>query len=166
MVADAVYTTRYMVAVPLIHGKLEPHMYGDDFAADPRIDALRSKTSYEEEPRYTREYLEADKRSIGNTVIVEFNDGTKMEQGEDYVRTRLFHFPFGAFIDHRLCSSQPVGHARRRQEAIPLIQAKLAKHLDGHFDDAKKKQLLQLTDDHAKLSSMNVNEFIDLWVKP
>lgn len=138
------HAINYMVAVPLIHGKLEPHMYNDDFAADPRIDDLRNKTYHEEDPRYTEEYLEPEKRSIGNTVIVEFNDGTVLEHGMDY----------------------PVGHARRREEAIPLIQAKLAKHLDGHFDDAKKKQLLDLTMDHGKLTSLNVNDFIDLWVKP
>lgn len=133
----------YMVAVPLIHGKLEPQMYNDDFAADPRIDALRDITEYVEEPRYTKEYLEADKRAIGNTVRVEFKDGTSLEHGMDY----------------------PVGHARRREEAIPLIQSKLAKHLDPHFDDAKKQQLLELTTDHAKLTSMPVHEFLDLWVK-
>lgn len=133
----------YMVAVPLIHGKLEPQMYNDDFAADPRIDALRDITDYVEEPRYTKEYLEADKRAIGNTVRIEFKDGTSLEHGMDY----------------------PVGHARRREEAIPLIQAKLAKHLDPHFDDAKKQQLLELTTDHKKLTSMPVHEFIDLWVK-
>lgn len=130
-----------MVAVPLIHGKLEPQMYNDDFAADPRIDALREKTYCVEDKRYTKEYMEADKRSIGNGVTIEFNDGSKLDE---------------------IAMDYPVGHARRREEAIPLIAAKLEKHLDGHFDDSKKKQLLGLITDHQKLTSMPVNDFIDV----
>ena len=69
-----------MVAVPLIKGSLEPGDYTDEFAADPRIDALREKTTVEEEPRYTKEYLEPEKRSIGNAVSLELNDGTKIDE--------------------------------------------------------------------------------------
>jgi 2-methylcitrate dehydratase len=130
-----------MVAVPLIHGKLEPQMYNDDFAADPRIDELREKTYCVEDKRYTKEYMEADKRSIGNGVTIEFNDGTSLDE---------------------IAMDYPVGHARRRQEAIPLISAKLEKHLDGHFDDAKKAQLLDLITDHNKLTSMPVHDFIEV----
>lgn len=134
-----------MVAVPLIHGKLEPQMYNDDFAADPRIDALREKIYCVEDKRYTKEYMEADKRSIGNGVTIEFNNGFKLDE---------------------IAMDYPVGHARRRQEAIPLIAAKLEKHLDGHFDDSKKKQLLGLITDHQKLTTMPVNDFIDVSAHP
>ena len=116
-------------------------MYNDDFAADPRIDALREKTYCVEDKRYTKEYMEADKRSIGNGVTIEFNDGSKLDE---------------------IAMDYPVGHARRREEAIPLISAKLEKHLDGHFDDAKKAQLLDLITDHKKLTSMPAHEFIDV----
>lgn len=88
--------------------------------------------------------MEADKRSIGNGVTIEFNDGSKLDE---------------------IAMDYPVGHARRRDEAIPLIAAKLEKHLNGHFDDNKKKQLLELLTDHEKLTKMPAHEFVDLWVK-
>lgn len=84
-VVSFLHLLQYMVAVPLIFGNLEPQMYNDDFAADPRIDELRAKTWCEEDPRYTTEYMEPEKRSIGNHVVVEFNDGSKIEYGLDYV---------------------------------------------------------------------------------
>lgn len=113
----------------------------DDFAADPRIDSLRDKIYCVEDARYTKEYMEADKRSIGNGVTIEFNDGSKLDE---------------------IAMDYPVGHARRRDEAIPLIAAKLEKHLDGHFDDNKKKQLLELLTDHEKLTKMPAHEFVDV----
>lgn len=143
--ADRDHCIQYMVAVPLIKGSLEPGDYTDEFAADPRIDALREKTTVEEEPRYTKEYLEPEKRSIGNAVSLELNDGTKIDE---------------IAIDY------PVGHARRRDEAVPLIASKLRKHLDGMYSDAEKEKILSLLTDHERLVSMPVNEFIDLWTRP
>lgn len=143
--ADRDHCIQYMVAVPLIKGSLEPGDYTDEFAADPRIDALREKTTVEEEPRYTKEYLEPEKRSIGNAVSLELNDGTKIDE---------------IAIDY------PVGHARRRDEAVPLIASKLRKHLDGMYSDSEKEKILSLLTDHERLVSMPVNEFIDLWTRP
>jgi len=86
--ADRDHCIQYMVAVPLIKGSLEPSDYTDETAADARIDSLRAKTRVEEEPRYTREYYEPDKRSIGNAVSLVLNDGTEIEEvAMDYVRT-------------------------------------------------------------------------------
>lgn len=167
-VVSFLHLLQYMVAVPLIFGNLEPQMYNDDFAADPRIDELRAKTWCEEDPRYTTEYMEPEKRSIGNHVVVEFNDGSKIEYGLDYVslaRRGGHELAKQWEADTSFPTTKPVGHARRREEAIPLIQAKLKKHLDAHFDDNKKKQLLDLTMDHAALTKMPVHDFIDLWVK-
>ncbi|PWO00378.1 2-methylcitrate dehydratase [Tilletiopsis washingtonensis] len=142
--ADRDHCIQYMVAVPLIHGKLEPQMYNDDFAEDPRIDELRGKIYCEEDARYTKEYMEADKRSIGNGVLIEFNDGSKLDE---------------------VAMDYPVGHARRREESIPLIKAKLAKHLDGHFDQATQSKLVNLIEDTESFDKMPANEFIDLWLK-
>lgn len=144
--ADRDHCLQYMVAVPLIHGSLDPHMYGDDFAADPRIDELRAKTYVEEEPRYTKEYMEPEKRSIGNQVHIEFNDGSELEP---------------------LALDYPVGHKNRRSEAGALLHKKLEKHLTGFFDDGKKKQLLSYLENgsHEKLASMPAHEFVDLWVR-
>ena len=84
--ADRDHSLQYMVAVPLIHGVLESHMYTDEFAADARIDELRNKMSVEEEPRYTTEYMESEKRAIGNAIEITFNDGSKLDPvGLDYV---------------------------------------------------------------------------------
>ncbi|PKI83479.1 2-methylcitrate dehydratase [Malassezia vespertilionis] len=142
--ADRDHCIQYMVAVPLIKGSLESGDYTDEFASDPRIDALRQKTVVEEEPRYSKEYLEADKRSIGNAVSLELNDGTVIEE---------------VAIDY------PVGHARRRKEATPLIGQKLQKHLDGIYNAEEQDTILALLTDHERLSNMPVHKFMDLWVK-
>lgn len=140
--ADRDHCIQYMVAVPLMKGSLNPSDYTDDFAADPRIDALREKMVVEEEPRYTTEYLEPEKRSIGNAVSLVLNDGTVIDE---------------IAIDY------PVGHARRREEAVPLIASKLTKHLQGFFSEQEQKNLLSLLTDHERLAKMPVNEFVDLW---
>lgn len=98
--ADRDHCIQYMVAIPLIYGELEAKHYEDNIAANPRIDELRSKMVVEVDERYTREYLEADKRSIANAVQIFYKDGSKSEKIE---------------IDY------PVGHKRRREEGIPLL---------------------------------------------
>jgi 2-methylcitrate dehydratase len=114
-----------------------PSSADDDFAEDPRIDELRGKIYCEEDARYTKEYMEADKRSIGNGVLIEFNDGSKLDE---------------------VAMDYPVGHARRREESIPLIKAKLAKHLDGHFDQATQSKLVNLIEDTESFDKMPANE--------
>lgn len=154
-----------MVAVPLIHGSLDPHMYGDDFAADPRIDELRAKTYVEEEPRYTKEYMEPEKRSIGNQVHIVFNDGSELEPlALDYVSMPQVALSVGDMALTLLFPSQPVGHKNRRSEAGALLHKKLEKHLNGFFDDSKKKQLLSYLDNgsHEKLAAMPAHEFVDV----
>lgn len=141
--ADRDHCIQYMVAVPLIEGALNPEHYNDDYAAaTPKIDELRSKTYVEEVEDYSRGYLEPSERSIANDVHIEFNDGTKMNKEIIY----------------------PVGHARRRDEAKPLIKAKLEKHLKGQFENDKDADaIVSLLNDHAKVTKMPVNEFVDLW---
>jgi len=143
--ADRDHSLQYMVAVSLMNGKLTPDMYNDDYAANPKIDELRAKMQVEEEPRYTKEYMEADKRSIGNSLEIKFKDGSSVGP---------------------IALDYPVGHARRRDEAIPLIASKLKKHLDGHYDQARESKILSLLEDHKSLASMPVPEFVDLWLKP
>ncbi|WFD36523.1 2-methylcitrate dehydratase [Malassezia cuniculi] len=139
--ADRDHCLQYMVAVALLKGSLGPDDYTDDAAAaDPRIDHIRSLTTVSEEPRYTAEYLEADKRSIGNTVEVDLSDGTTYAEAIDY----------------------PVGHARRRAEAQPLIAAKLERHLAGQYDDATVQKLVGLLTDHEGLTSLAVPAFMDV----
>ncbi|KAK0539275.1 ATP-binding cassette transporter CGR1 [Tilletia horrida] len=143
--ADRDHSLQYMVAVSLMNGKLTPDMYNDDYAANPKIDELRAKMEVKEESRYTKEYMEADKRSIGNSVELKFKDGSSIGP---------------------IALDYPVGHARRREEAIPLIASKLRKHLEGHYDQARESKILSLLEDHKALASMPVPEFVDLWLKP
>ncbi|CAD6888815.1 unnamed protein product [Tilletia laevis] len=142
--ADRDHSLQYMVAVSLMNGKLTPDMYNDDYAANPKIDELRAKMEVKEEGRYTKEYMEPEKRSIGNSVEIVFKDGSTIGP---------------------IALDYPVGHARRREEAIPLIAKKLRKHLEGHFDQARESKIMSLIEDHKALTAMPVPEFVDLWLK-
>ncbi|KAK0558057.1 ATP-binding cassette transporter CGR1 [Tilletia horrida] len=142
--ADRDHSLQYMVAVSLMNGKLTPDMYNDDYAENPKIDELRAKMEVKEEARYTKEYMEADKRSIGNSLELKLKDGSTIGP---------------------IALDYPVGHARRREEAIPLIASKLKKHLEGHFDQAKESKILSLLEDHQALANLDVPEFVELWTK-
>src|SRR3546814_14290164 len=78
--ADRDHCLQYMVAVPLIFGRLTAADYNDDLAADPRIDALRSKMAVLENPQFTKDYFDPDKRYIGNSAQVFFTDGSPTEK--------------------------------------------------------------------------------------
>lgn len=140
--ADRDHCMQYMVAVPLIFGELNADHYEDEVAADPRIDALRDKMVIEVDERYTREYLEADKRSIANAIQVFFKDGSKTQKIE---------------IDY------PVGHRRRREEGIPLLIEKFEKNLASRLDSKRAKQIEDICASQEKLEDMDFNEFSDLF---
>ncbi|EQD63368.1 2-methylcitrate dehydratase, partial [mine drainage metagenome] len=110
--ADRDHCIQYMVAVPLIFGRLVAADYGDAVAADPRIDALRSKMSVRENPQFTRDYFDAGKRYIGNSVQVFYKDGSHSEK---------------VAIDY------PIGHRKRRAEGIPVLLQKFEGALRGHL---------------------------------
>jgi 2-methylcitrate dehydratase len=141
--ADRDHCLQYMVAVPLIFGYLTAECYEDDFASDPRIDTLREKMRVNEEPRFSAEYVDLDKRAIGNSVQVFFKDGTSTEK---------------VSIDY------PIGHRRRRQEGIPLLEKKFQSALATRFSDVQATSIRDLCMDQQKLEAMPVNEFMDLFV--
>ncbi len=141
--ADRDHCIQYMVAIGLIHGSLTAEHYEDSTANDPRIDRLRQKMEVVEEPRYTTEYLDPEKRSIGNAIQVFFDDGTSTRNVE---------------VEY------PVGHRRRRGEGIPLLLKKFEANLATRFPQRKSKRLLQLCSDKDRLLSMPVQEFMDEWV--
>lgn len=141
--ADRDHCIQYMVAVPLIKGNLTAEDYEDSVAADPRIDQLRDKMVVSENLRFTKEYLEADKRAIGNSIQVFFKDGSKTEQ---------------VSIDY------PIGHRRRRAEGIPVLEAKFARNIATRLSPKQCKQILDICADQVKLENTPVNEFMDLWV--
>jgi 2-methylcitrate dehydratase len=143
--ADRDHAISYMVAYPLIHGRLTTEDYTDNAASDPRIDALRAKTYCVEDKRFSVEYHDPEKRSIGNALLVELNDGTVLDEVE---------------IEY------PVGHKRRREEGKPLLIAKFKRHIAPHFDEAHQTKILDIVSSAEELSKMPVDKFTDLFVKP
>ena len=110
--ADRDHCIQYMVAVPMIHGRLTARDYEDEIAQDPRIDALREKMEVRENPGFTVDYMDPDKRAIGNAVQVHFKDGGS---------TARVEVPY------------PIGHRRRRSEGVPLLQEKFERHVAAHL---------------------------------
>ena len=140
--ADRDHCLQYMVAVPLIFGRLTAADYGDEVAADPRIDALRERMQVREDPRFTRDYFDPDKRYIGNSVQVFFQDGSSTPK---------------ASVDY------PVGHRRRRGEGMPLLLAKCEEALRGHLPPARANRLMELAGDATALDRMPIQDFVDLY---
>jgi 2-methylcitrate dehydratase len=141
--ADRDHCIQYMVAVPLIFGRLTAADYEDTVAADPRIDALRSKIVCVEDPRFTADYHDPNKRSIANALTVEFSDGTKFDE---------------------VVVEYPIGHKRRRAEGIPLLVEKFKTNLARRFPEKQRQAILDASLDQAKLETMPVSEYVDLYV--
>jgi 2-methylcitrate dehydratase len=142
--ADRDHTIQYMVAVPLIFGRLTARDYEDDIAADPRIDALREKILCVEDPQYTKDYHDPEKRSIANAVTISFTDGSSLDE---------------------IAIEFPVGHKRRRDEGIPLLVQKYRTNLARIFDLSQQEKIAALTLNYEKFSQTPVNEVMDLLVK-
>jgi 2-methylcitrate dehydratase len=141
--ADRDHCIQYMTAIGLLKGDLVAEDYEDDIAADPRIDTLRSKMIIEEDERYTREYLEADKRSIANAIQIHFKDGS---------------------ITDKVEVEYPIGHRRRREQGIPLLIKKFERNLKTQFSETRTKSILDLCSDQAALEATNVTDFMELMV--
>lgn len=141
--ADRDHCIQYMTAVGLIFGELTARHYEDEVAADPRIDTLREKMEVVENPQFSRDYLDPAKRSIANAVQVFFRDGTRTEQ---------------------VVVEYPIGHRRRRAEGVPLLIEKFKTNLARRFPPKQAGQILAVCQDAERLSSMPVNEFMDLLV--
>ncbi|NKJ22106.1 bifunctional 2-methylcitrate dehydratase/aconitate hydratase [Dyella sp. SG609] len=140
--ADRDHCIQYMVAVPLIFGRLTAEDYGDEVAADPRIDALRARMAVSEDPRFTRDYYDPDKRFIGNSVQVFFKDGSSTE---------------------KITVDYPIGHRRRRAEGIPVLLGKFEAAMRGHLPGHKVGAILHAIADPSRLDAMPVQEFLELF---
>jgi 2-methylcitrate dehydratase len=138
--ADRDHCIQYMVAVALLHGTLTAAHYQDAAAADPRINCLRERTEVVEEPRYSRDYLDPEKRSIANAVQVVFDDGSRTERIE---------------IEY------PLGHRRRRDEARPALRAKFIRNAATVLAEARLGRLSALFDDPARLDATTIPDFVD-----
>ncbi|MDQ2184732.1 bifunctional 2-methylcitrate dehydratase/aconitate hydratase [Alcaligenaceae bacterium A4P071] len=141
--ADRDHCIQYMVAVPILFGRLTASDYEDDIAADPRIDTLRDKIVCVEDTTFTRDYHDPEKRSIANAVTVEFNDGSKFDE---------------------IVCEYPIGHKRRRGDGIPLLEAKFRTNLARQFPVKQQQRILDISLDQKKLEAMPVHEYVDLYV--
>ena len=142
--ADRDHCIQYMVAVPMIHGRLTAADYEDSIAADPRIDALREKMVCVEDTQFSRDYLDPEKRSIANAITVEFNDGTRTQE---------------------VVVEYPIGHRRRRKEGIPVLIEKFRTNLARRFGGKQQQAILDVALDAKRLGAMPVHEFVDLMVQ-
>jgi 2-methylcitrate dehydratase len=141
--ADRDHCIQYMVAVPLIFGRLTAPDYEDNVAADPRIDALRDKIQCVEDPQFTKDYHDPEKRSIANALTVELSDGTVLPE---------------------VVVEYPIGHRRRRKEGMPVLVDKFRTNLARRFPAKQQKAILEVSLDRQKLEAMPVNEYVDLYV--
>jgi 2-methylcitrate dehydratase len=141
--ADRDHCIQYMVAVPLIFGRLVADDYNDDVAADPRIDALRAKMTVKENPQFTRDYFDPDKRYIGNSLQVFFKDGSSTDK---------------VSIDY------PIGHRKRRGEGIPVLLRKFESAIRSQFPEESVEKILAVSRDRSRFEGMPIHELMSLFV--
>ncbi|HEY1900985.1 MAG TPA: bifunctional 2-methylcitrate dehydratase/aconitate hydratase [Terracidiphilus sp.] len=139
--ADRDHCVQYMIAIPLLFGRLTAADYEDWIATDPRIDALRAKMECVEVPAFSRDYHDPEKRSIANALRVELNDGTVLEETVEY----------------------PIGHRRRRAEGLPLLVEKFKTNLRRCFAEDRQQRILEASLDRDRLERMAVNDYVDLY---
>ena len=141
--ADRDHCIQYMVAVPILFGRLTAQDYEDTVARDPRIDRLRDKIVCVENKAFTKDYHDPEKRSIANALTVEFSDGKRLKE---------------------IVVEYPIGHKRRRKEGMPVLMQKFATNLARVFPARQAAHLLALAKDNKALDDTPVHEFVDLMV--
>ena len=141
--ADRDHCLQYMTAIGLLKGDLVAEDYEDDVASDPRVDQLREKMVIEEDERYTKEYLESDKRSIANAIQIFFQDGSSTDKIE---------------VEY------PIGHRRRREQGIPLLIEKFERNLATQFSNERCNAIQSLCSNQEDLESTSVIDFMELFV--
>jgi 2-methylcitrate dehydratase len=141
--ADRDHCIQYMVAVPLIFGRLTAADYSDDIASDPRIDALRDRMQVSENPQFTKDYFDADKRYIGNSVQVFYKDGSSSDK---------------VSIDY------PIGHRKRRAEGIPVLMDKAKAAFGEHLGAERANRIMAAVELPDAFEAMSVTELMGLLV--
>ena len=141
--ADRDHCLQYMTAIGLLKGDLVAEDYENDVASDPRVDQLREKMVIEEDERYTKEYLESDKRSIANAIQIFFKDGSSTDKIE---------------IEY------PIGHRRRREQGIPLLVEKFERNLATQFSNERCNAIQSLCSNQEDLELTSVIDFMELFV--
>jgi 2-methylcitrate dehydratase len=141
--ADRDHCVQYMVAIPLLFGRLTAEDYEDSVAADPRIDELRAKIHCVEDPRFTADYHDPAKRSIASALTITLNDGTVLPE---------------------VVVEYPIGHRVRRKEGIPLLMEKFRQNLSRRFSALVQQKIVDASSDQAALEAMPVQDYVGLYV--
>ncbi|MBM4076776.1 MAG: bifunctional 2-methylcitrate dehydratase/aconitate hydratase, partial [Planctomycetes bacterium] len=141
--ADRDHCLQYMVAIALLHGELTADHYEHDAAADPRIDVLREKMDVAEDPDFSADYLDPDKRSIANAIQIFFNDGSSTD---------------------RIVLEYPLGHRRRRTEALPLVVEKFIANAQTQLSRDKVNRLVTTFQESAQFDQLTVPDFVDMTI--
>jgi 2-methylcitrate dehydratase len=141
--ADRDHCVQYMVAIPLLFGRLTAEDYEDSVAADPRIDELRAKIHCVEDPRFTADYHDPGKRSIASALTITLNDGTVLPE---------------------VVVEYPIGHRVRRKEGIPLLMEKFRQNLSRRFSALVQQKIVDASSDQAALEAMPVQDYVGLYV--
>jgi len=141
--ADRDHCLQYITAIGLLKGDITAEDYENEAAKDLRIDTLREKMNVVENKIYSEDYLDASKRSIANSVQIFFKDGTATENVE---------------VEY------PLGHRFRREEAIPKVKEKFTNNINTHYSSKQQRLIEEACYDQEKLASMNVNDFVNLFI--
>ena len=140
--ADRDHCIQYMVAIALLFGRLTAADYEDAIATDPRIDALRAKMVCIEDPHFTQDYHDPDKRSIANGLSIELEEGITLPE---------------------VVVEYPIGHRRRRADGLPLLEAKFRTNLARRFPVEQQQAILEVSLNHEQLLAMPVHKYLDLY---
>lgn len=141
--ADRDHCLQYMVAVALLFGELNADHYENNFhELHPEIDLIREKIDVQENPRYSADYMNPEKRSIANAIQVQFKDGDATDIVE---------------IEY------PLGHRRRRKEGLPVLEQKFKTNLATRFSEAQCADIFELCQLKDELARTSVNEFMDMF---
>ena len=138
--ADRDHCIQYMVAVPLIFGRLTASDYEDAIAKDKRIDQLRNKISCVEDKKFTLDYHDPNKRSIANALTVTLTNGKTLKE---------------------VVVEYPIGHKRRRKDGIPLLLQKFERNLKRILPEKKQKLILKLCNNQNTFENTDVNILVD-----
>jgi len=138
--ADRDHCLQYMIAIALIYGNVEAEHYQDKIASNPMIDSLREKMTISENPKFSSDYLNPNKRSIANSITLIFDDGSKSD---------------------KITVEYPIGHRNRRKEGIPLLLNKFEFAIKSYYPNKQSDAILNCFLDREKLTSMSVNEMMD-----
>jgi 2-methylcitrate dehydratase len=137
--ADRDHCIQYMVAIPLLFGRLEASDYEDAVATDPRVDALRAKMQVKENAGFTKDYYDPQKRFIGNAVQLFFKDGSSSE---------------------RVAVDFPIGHRKRRGEGMPVLVKKFESSVAAHFQLKQSESIKAMFADRKALMALPVSDFV------